>query len=808
MGDSPTKGAVRPFASKSGSYVRLLVHRGWTGPVVYDYAVKCPVKGKTRASDAAKPIKECRTYLAEVVRQARPERVIAVGAWAAKALLGRGADLESVRRGYGWVLGDVPVFIMSGPIDAMGNKFVRARYEADFQWALTCKRPTPSHVGGIVHVVDDMDDALQAEEALALHDELLFDVETAGVPHSPDFTLLCAGLSPVDPFETDAWVWSAAALADQDALAALQRLLRTKVISGSNVKYDVSAAKQVLDVDVTRIGFDTQLVRKLLDPMAMGRLEYAVELVGMGGSKEEAAVLRKNATAAARRKKWRPGDAPHDHWCVAAIRAGAEPGRYNFGLLPEDVLLRYNGRDVAGSAAATLHLRGRAERENPLELGCWEQLYRPSIKSFERIERCGIHADRQGFEAFSAFLNVGLAELKVKFRSYGADFNPNSQQQVADILFNKLKLPKGEVSEKTGAASTDRGTLEHLRGRHPFVDDIIEWRRLEKMDGTYAAGLIPHILPDGRIHTTFRIDGTETGRVSSENPNSQNLPRADSLEGKMCRDGFTASPGRVLIELDQSQIELRVAAGMSGDPDMIAIFQSGQDYHLRTAQMISRLAWNIAEEMVTDWHRTYCKTINFGLLYGKTDAGLAEQLGCTVDEARKLRMAILGKFKKLAEMIKRLLYQVRSKGYVEVPWNSTAVHVRPLYEAGGHDKWKRSNAENSSINTPIQGKAAWFTLASLPLIHTWIDEVGATDHCDIVNTVHDSILFDVTPEWADRVTEGATKIMTSFDCYGVPLVADCKGGDRWGSLRKIKRGEKYTDAQVRWAAEALLKSAS
>jgi DNA polymerase I-like protein with 3'-5' exonuclease and polymerase domains/uracil-DNA glycosylase len=809
VGDVPVKGAVRPFASKSGAYVRQLVAKSWSGPVVYDYAVKCPSKGGAKLRDAAKSIKACQPFLAEVVAQANPERVLAIGAWAVQSLLGRGLDLESSRRGYGWVRGDVPVFILAGQMAALENKFIRARYEQDFHWALTTPRPRPSHVGGIVHVVDDLDDALQAEETLRLHDELLFDVETAGVAHDVDFTVLCAGLAPVDDLEGDAWVWSAAALDDPDALAALQRLLATKQISGSNVKYDAMTAMLRLGISqFPRIEFDTQIVRKLLDPMAMGRLAYCVELVGMGGAKEEADTARKEAVAAIRRKRPRPGDPDREHWCAKAILSGADVGRYSFGLLPEELLLRYNGRDVMTSAAATLHLRERAIAEAPGELGIWESLSRPAIQSFERIERTGHAVDRQALESFASYLKVGIDELMQKFKAYGEDFNPGSPAQVAHILFDKLHLPKdpSKVSEKTGAPSTNKDALEHLRGRHPFVDDMLEFRRLEKMDNQYATGLIKHILSDGRIHTTFRIDGTETMRTSSENPNSQNLPRAETVEGKMCRDAFTASPGRILIELDQSQIELRVAAGMSGDPEMIKIFSSGLDFHMSTAKIISRIAWNIAEDLVTEWHRQYCKTINFGLLYGKTDAGLAEQLGCTIDEARKLRMAILGRFKKLAEMIKRLLYQVRSRGCVEIPWFNGAVHTRPLYEAGSHDKWKRSNAENASINSPIQGRAALYTVASIPLVHALIDRLKA--ECEIVNTVHDSIMLDCAPEWADRMISGTRDIMESFDCWGVPLRADVKAGDRWGSLRKIKRGELLKDAQVRWVAEALIASAT
>ena len=1145
VGDSPVRDAQRPFASKSGAYVRTIVSKHWRGHVVYDYAVKCPAKAGAKMKDAAKPIKECRSYLAKVVQSVRPQRVLAVGAWAISGLLGRGLDMESARRGYGWVLGDVPVFYVHQPVLALENRFYKSRWEDDVEWALTCARPRPSHVHGVVHVVEDLADAHRAAQALAEFPELLFDVETAGVPHDSDFTVLCAGLSPVDELEGDSWVWSQEALGDQVSREYLRQLLTTKMISGSNIKYDAICAIRALGIDIREIRSDTQLLRKLMEPTAMGRLEYAAELVGQGGHKEEAQDALKKAVRAAQRKTWRVGEKPHDHWCVQAIKLGKDSGQYKFGLLPDDLLWRYNGRDCATSAAAVIHLRAQVEKR-PNENACWESLYRPAINSFRRIECTGMRADRPAFEQFSQHLNLQLDELREHFKGFGKDFNPNAPQQVARILYDKLGLPIYERSDKSGDPSTDASVLERLRGMHPFVDHMLEWRRLSKLDGTYARGMLSHILSDGRIHTTFRLDGTETLRISSENPNSQNLPRAETAEGKMVRDGFIASPGKVLIELDQSQIELRVAAGRSGDPEMMKIFTSGLDYHLRTAQLISRVAWNIAEDAVTDWHRSHAKIVNFSLVYGKTDQTLAQEIGCSVDDARRIRLAILGRFKLLDRMLKKDVHFARTHGYIEIPWFGEAIHVRPIFEAGSHDKWKRNHGDNMAMNcldaetealtqrgwikgfdlqrddvlltknprsgelewqgmtdlklwpdyegpmvefksksfhavstpdhrwlvhdkssggdiekttrtlsqwgdhrihrtgdyraassdltedeaellgwfvtdgsikrasparvgkrgpkkqagglraflvqsmignpskcaridallarlggplsrrtdkygevfwnlgirlterllafapqraltvdallklsrpalerlresmmlgdgttgtkdvfftgrqeqaeafqvlctltgnatttrwldmskytpraslkmrnipkstgvwavtilrrdttqvvasqrsevitkcpvwcpmvpntffvarrsgtvyitgnSPIQGRAACYTLASIPLLHEWID--ASNTPAEIVNTVHDSIMLETEPEYVDAVIENGSRIMQSFDCWGVPLVADAKAGDRWGSLRKIKRGEKYKEAQVRWTAEALKASAA
>ncbi|HYM53772.1 MAG TPA: DNA polymerase, partial [Solirubrobacteraceae bacterium] len=500
VGESPVKDAARPFASRSGAYVRELVAESWRGPVVYDTALKCSAPGKAKTKDAHKPIKECRPFLAEVVTQARPKRVLALGPWATLGLLGRALDSDSARRGYAFILGDVPVFFAGNPVAALENKFVRERFERDVKEALTREAPVPND-RGFSHVVDDYDDALEAEAALELADEVLLDVETAGIMHGDDFTVLCAGVGAVDELESDAWVWSSRALEDPLALGVLRRILTSRVVSGSNIKYDMVSVEQCLGISIKRIGTDTQVLRKLAEPTSLGRLDYVAELVGRGGHKAEMEDALATEIRHARLKKERPGHAPHAHWCSQAIRdakPGTTPKQYANGLVSKELLHRYNGRDVTTSAAGVVHLRRRSMVEAPRDYALWEELYRPVIPSFARIERVGIQADRQAFEAFSAYLNVGIAELRGKFKAYGEDFNPNSTPQVAHILFDKLKLPKhvAEVSQKTGALSTDKGTLVQLRGMHPFVDQLIEFRRLDKLDGTYARGGMEHILSD------------------------------------------------------------------------------------------------------------------------------------------------------------------------------------------------------------------------------------------------------------------------------------------------------------------------
>lgn len=831
VGDAPVKGATRPFMSKSGEVVRLGVARHWDGPVAWDTAARCsPPTMRVDRKTAFPRVSKCRPYTAAIVRDVRPTRILAVGPWAAYSILGRSIPLESTRRGFTFLSDGTPVFLLDAPLSVLDNKFRRVRWETDLRWALTALAPKPDHWSYVVHLVDDAADARAAAAFLRGFSDLAVDCETAGEPHNFDFTVLCVGVAPVDEMEGDrAYVWSGRALADHDARAELASLMADPAIrkTGSNIKYDAVALKagstlvaelwrEGLDIDVRPIAFDTQYVKKILEPDTLGRLEVVAELVGMGGHKEEADDALHDAIAAARRKVLRPGEKPHDHWCVHAIRPVKYGGlqreamKYAYGLLDDDLLHRYQGRDAVASALGTAHLR-RLLWERTKAHNLWRKIFEAAIPTFVRMELKGIPADREAFEHFSAYLNTQMDVLRREFKAYDrpdAPFNPDSQPQISDLLFNRLKLKPIKFSRKTQKASTAADVLEYYKGSHPVIDQILEWRRLSKLDGTYARGMLERIRDDGRIHPTFKLDGTETGRISSEGPNGQNLPRPHTPEGKMARDGFTSSPGRILLEVDFSQLELRIAAALAGDEEMVGIFQRGEDLHWATARLIAKVAWNIDPSQVTEAHRSYAKTINFGLLYGKTDAGLAAELGISVTEAAAIRKAILGRFKKLAKLIKDLLYFARRNGYVEIPWDDETAHVRPLYDIAGPDDFKRSNAENSSINTPVQGRASFFCLVAIPLIQAYLD-----DNCipaDIILTVHDSILIDVEEEYFDEVAREVKRIMEDQDNRGVPLVVDAKAGYRWGTLRTVKvgKGEVLADAKVRWAKEALEKEAA
>lgn len=286
------------------------------------------------------------------------------------------------------------------------------------------------------------------------------------------------------------------------------------------------------------------------------------------------------------------------------------------------------------------------------------------------------------------------------------------------------------------------------------------------------------------------------GELSSANctdPNLQNIPRASgSPEGKMARDCFAAPPGYKLVELDYSQLELRVACLLSGDPKMLEIFRSGVDYHLRTAQLVSMTAWgvdltnnSVSKEDAKEY-RTRAKAVNFGALYGKGAGGLAEEWGCSMSKAQEVIDLIMGQFKVLDRWCDDRLREAQKTGVVWTWWDGENARRRPLYrvadKSSENDK-SRSVAENGAVNSPIQGTASDFCVSSLTACIDWIEQ-DRLDGVKLVLPVHDALMFEVRDDMVDEVAHVAAHIMRSWPFGDVPLVVDCKVGQSWGTMEE------------------------
>ena len=263
----------------------------------------------------------------------------------------------------------------------------------------------------------------------------------------------------------------------------------------------------------------------------------------------------------------------------------------------------------------------------------------------------------------------------------------------------------------------------------------------------------------------------------------QQIPRASTKLGAMARSCFAAPKGRILIQLDYSQLELRVVAMLSRDKNMIDVLKSGKDYHLRTAQLISKQAWGIESDAVTKAHRTAAKSVNFGLLYGMSLSTLAGRIGCTVGEATKIQRAVYGSFPNLKKWCDDQLRVTRREGVAYTYWNDERARIRPMFRIADPDDYTRKKAEHGSWNTPVQGSASDLCLASLAKCVEWI--IKEDYPAKLVLTVHDSLLFEVDEVKADELLAEISRIMTDWPTNGVPLVVDAEIGYSWGDMKPI-----------------------
>ena len=788
----------RPMVGETGRYIRRLIGQWWSGPVAWDNALKCS-PGSRKPTE--KHVDSCRTYLSAVVREVKPTRVLIMGAVAAQAMLGRSVAPFGTRRGHAWLNGEVPAFIMPNPVVALRNRFVRKWLEEDLRWALSCALEPPPWKNLIAWTVDNARSAREAVEDLEQYEWSTFDVETAGAHFDPSFRILC--LAACGKKSNEAWVWTDEGLADDEARRLLSDWLagsqHKKV--GQNLKFDIQSWFAKFGLFPSGFHGDTRLWRKLLEPEAPGKLAALAELVGLGGHKQEMdealqdARSRVSRRLQAERKEakartlplfdtFEPVHAGIDAELDKFIRACPdEYERWAYALVPKKTLYVYNGRDAVTTARFAEWIEPQLEAEPDLKR-VWDKLTGPATDAVARVEAWGVAASRSALDAFDAYLEQEQCRIQSKLDTYATGINWDSNPQIAELLFKKLGL-QSTILTDTGQPATHEKALDALKHVHPLPAVILDHRSIAKMRGTYScSGMLPHIRCDGRIHPNIRLDGARSGRTSCEDPNLQNIPRAkDSPEGKMARDVFVASPGCTLVQFDYKTLELRVAAMLSGDPDMLAIFLAGVDYHQRTAELISKQAWNIPPEKVESKHRTQAKTINFALLYGMGDAALAAKIGSSMAEAGRVREAILGKFKGLAAWLDKQVHEVRMTGSCRTWWDGQLARRRPLHGIADQDDAKRSNAENGAKNTPVQGTASDFCIASLVACVDWLREDAVP--AKLVLPVHDSLLFDVRDGAVEEVIAQVPRIMCGWNSGGVPLEVDVEVGPSWGSLKKV-----------------------
>ncbi len=790
--------ARRPLTSGAGLYLRSLISKHWKTGVVYDSAVRCYAGSGDVTTDA---IEACRGYLKGTLDEVRPKRVIAVGKASAFSIFGRAVQPFSAQRGWGWLENSgspVPVFFIIPPVFAKQNRFIAKIFEEDLKWALSYNPPKPPW-GLPVQVVSSLEESEKACELLRESEWVSFDVETSGRMYNEDFKVISISLANA---ECDlCYVWDAGGILNY--FEPVKRLLQDPRVKkvGQNVKYDLAAIRDALGWWVEGIHGDTRLWRKLLDPEAEANLASMGELVGMGGHKLEAdqfiTDFVKNTRSAAAKvaRRQEEEESSGQTFLIPNITAdqdaemrlsGGDPYALAYARVPRSILLRYNGRDSVVTSLIANTLEGQLAAEPNIQR-IWDRVVGPASTAIARVERWGVPCSVDSLNTFERELTLNQALIQKRLSVYG-NVNWGSTLQLRKFLYEDLGLaPQGTTD--SGLPATDEQALKALKAQHPAVADILDLRFINKMKGTYAEGMLAHIRDDDRIHGSINLDGARSGRTSMTDPNLQNIPRKDSPEGKMAKDCFVAPPGHLFLQADYGQLELRIAALLSGDEEMVKVFKSGVDYHLRTAQLISFVWGKKPEEITRDSaERTGAKAFNFGIMYGMSDSSIAKNANCSVAQASAIRQAIFGTFKKLAKWIQEQLAYARRTGVAWTVWEGCKARRRPLYriadmsEAGSRG---RSTAENSSYNTPVQGTASEFCIASLVRCVNLIENDGLP--AELVLPVHDSLLFVVPEKKVLSVAAEVQGAMTDYNWLcGVPLEVDLEVGKSWGSLSKIK----------------------
>jgi DNA polymerase-1 len=530
-----------------------------------------------------------------------------------------------------------------------------------------------------------------------------------------------------------------------ESLAVLKPLFERE--TPRKVGHDLKTGAIVLarhGVTLAGLGLDTMIASYLIDPTRSAHTleDTALEHLGYKALAEED---------------------------VAGKGAKATP----LAELPADALKDFAGEraDLPLQLAPVLAERLASEQLTSV----WEMLEKPLIPALVAIERAGIRIDVDGLRKQAARFERDLEDRARRIYDLaGVEFNIGSPKQLGEILFQKLQLPMPRRYGKPSAISTAVDVLEELAESHDVPRLVLEWRGLQKLKGTYLDALPMLVNPEtGRVHTSFNQAVAATGRLSSSDPNLQNIPIRTEL-GREIRSAFIADPGCLLISADYSQIELRVLAHLSGDETLIESFKRGEDIHDRTALKVFG-----AESGLDKYElRRRAKIINYALLYGKTAFTLAKDIGVTQQAAQEFIDAYFAGFPRVRAFIDRTLEEARRTGVVKTMYGRR----RLVPEIASKNGAVRAAAERMTVNMPIQGTAADILKLAMISIHRGLterSEPGKRPPCRMILTVHDELVFEVDRDAAGEYKAFVRERMMNAAALAVPLDVDVGTAENW-----------------------------
>ncbi len=649
---------------------------------------------------------------------------------AAQTQLAQMAVDKSYRKREAALKGQTSLFDTAAPVPAVrSTEPENAPAEPDIQTIHTVP-----HKYTTVTTPAELSDAIKTLNA---YDEFCFDTETSGLDVFRDRIV---GIS-LAATEHEAYYVPLTGGYRDTFLELLRPLFEdpAKAKIGQNMKFDISVLA-VCGIDVRGQLFDTMIMHYLLDPESRHGMNFL----------------------ARRYLNYAPIE--------IETLIGSGPKKLTMDMVPLDKTAEYAAED----ADVTLQLKGVLWRlvEQQQMQSLYFDIEEPMIKTLAGMEMTGVKIDIRLLSEYAVELNRRLAEMEAAVRDMADEpaLNVNSSRQLGEVLFTKLRIDPKPRMTKTRQFRTDEEYLQMLADRHPIIPLILEYRGVKKLLSTYVEALPQLVNPrTGRIHTSFNQAVTATGRLSSTNPNLQNIPIRDDM-GKRIREAFIPSaPGRLLFSADYSQVELRLMAHLSGDEHLIEAFRSGEDIHRATAARL----FGVSPEQVTAEQRRRAKTANFGIIYGISAFGLAQRLGIPRGEAKEIIEGYFRSYPKVKEYMENVAVQAREKGYVSTIFGRR----RFLDDINSRNAVVRALAERNAINAPIQGSAADIMKIAMIRIERQLRSRGLLSR--MILQVHDEIVIDMPESEQEQVRQIVIEAMQGAADLSVELTAECGAGTSW-----------------------------
>lgn len=752
VGEAPTwrKERDEPFQGEAGKVLdeALSICGVKRSEVYFTNIIKC--RPPENRSPKAYEIAVCQGYLTEEIAQVKPKFVLLLGTTAAR-YLGRGRVTVAETRGKWFRMGETRYLVTMHPGAIVRDKTKFPLFVNDI-------RKFIDRVQGVktadknqlnVTICNDEWSLEKLWEAIEASSRIAFDIETTTLfPWEEGARVLSISFGFEDsqfilPVSHSESLWGKNKEWLSQIVDRLNKALEGKVILAHNGKFDSLWVRVKLGLNVP-IHHDTMIMTHLIDENTPHGLKYLSE-VHCGAKNYDLSLSEKTGGA------------------------------------PLEKLGQYNAWDVFYTRKLYNKFLPLLKQDTRL-YAFYKKVMIPAVNAFIDIEYRGVYIDSEKLQETKAYLQSEVARLSKELEVYKVGVNWNSTKQVAEYLFKDLGLPILETTPK-GAPATSESVMLRLRDKHPCIDTILEYKEKSKMLGTFITSWEGR-LRDSRLHPSFKLHGTSTGRLSCEEPNLQQVPRNPKLRSLVC-----APPGFTFVEADFSQVELRVAAMLSGDPRLIELFCTGVDIHTNTAEMVSgRKLGDIDPKEAKEW-RKKAKAVNFGFLYGMGARKFQEYardkygVAFSIEEARHIRQKFFAEYSGLQPWYDRQERVAKHNGYVRSPCG----RIRHLPSIHSPDDYDQSQAVRQAINSPVQGFASDLTLMSVVDITRLLPQVR------IVGTVHDAILMEI-PD--DLVEETLPQVKAIMECpptleklgvkLTVPIISEVSVGN-WG-LGKAWKG--------------------